>query len=44
MEDMELAVRTKDQSIMHLEDTRDVMEIMTNLRKEWDMKYPGEEW
>ena len=44
MEDMELAIRTKDQSMMRLGDTSDVMEIMTNLRKEWGMKYPGEEW
>ena len=24
--------------------SRDVMDIMTRLRKEWGMKYPGEEW
>lgn len=29
---------------MHLDYTRDNMEIMTRLRKEWNMKYPGEEW
>ncbi len=29
---------------MHLAYTRDNMEIMTALRKEWNMKYPGEEW
>lgn len=29
---------------MHLAYTRDVMEIMTRLRKDWGMKYPGENW
>lgn len=28
---------------MKLEYTRDVMDIMTNLRKEWGMTYPEEE-
>lgn len=41
--DMEEAVRTGDASMMKLSFTRDVMHIMTNLRKEWGMKYPGEE-
>lgn len=41
---MEHAVLQGDVSVMRLSDTRDVMEIMTRLRKEWGMKYPGEEW
>lgn len=44
MQDMEHAVQTGDMTQMRFSDTRDVMEIMTNLRKEWNMKYPGEEW
>lgn len=44
MQDMEYAVQTGDMTQMRFSDTRDVMEIMTNLRKEWNMKYPGEEW
>ena len=27
-----------------LSDSCDVMDMMTGLRKEWGMKYPGEEW
>ncbi|MDD6269488.1 MAG: Gfo/Idh/MocA family oxidoreductase [Oscillospiraceae bacterium] len=42
--DMEEAVRTRNSSILHLQETCDVMEIMTGLRKSWDMKYPGEIW
>ena len=44
MEDMEEAVRTGDPEAMRLGDTRDVMDIMTAIRKDWGMKYPGEEW
>ncbi|MCM1236337.1 MAG: Gfo/Idh/MocA family oxidoreductase [Ruminococcus flavefaciens] len=44
MLDMETAVRTGDASRMKLSMTRDVMEIMTRLRKEWGMQYPAEEW
>ena len=29
---------------MHLEYTKDVMDIMTKLRKDWGMKYPEENW
>ena len=32
-----------EQDEMHLAYTRDVMEIMTRLRKDWGMKYPEEE-
>ena len=42
--DMEEAVRTGNSTHMELEYTRDVMEIMTGLRKKWDMKYPDEQW
>lgn len=44
MSDMEKAVKENDTSILFLEYTKDVMDIMTNLRKSWNMKYPGEEW
>ena len=44
MKDMEQAILTGDTAAMHLSDTADVMEIMTHLRKEWGMKYPGEVW
>ena len=44
MQDMEEAVRTGDISLMRLDETRDVMEIMTRIRKDWGMKYPGEIW
>lgn len=44
MMDMEAAVKNADASEMKLEYSRDVMDIMTRLRKDWNMKYPGEEW
>lgn len=44
MSDMETAVLTGDESIMKLPFSVDVMNIMTNLRKQWQMKYPDEEW
>lgn len=44
IEDMEAAVLEGQISTMKLEESCDVMDIMTGLRKEWDMKYPGEEW
>lgn len=44
LQDMEEAVRTGDMSLLHLQDTCDVMEIMTRLRKDWGMRYPGEIW
>ena len=43
MTDMEEAVRRGDNSIMKLSFSQDVMNIMTNLRKDWGMQYPGEE-
>ena len=44
MTDMEEAVRTGDDSLMMLSRTKDVMDIMTRLRKEWNLKYPNELW
>lgn len=44
MMDMEEAILHGNTDVMRLPDTRDVMAIMTGLRKEWGMKYPGEEW
>ena len=41
---MEQAVKSGDASAMQLVYSRDVMEIMTKLRKDWGMKYPGETW
>lgn len=42
MQDMEHAVLTGDQSAMHLNLSRDVMSIMTDLRKSWGLTYPEE--
>ena len=42
--DMEEAVRNQDASHLNLEYTKDVMDIMSQLRKEWKMQYPGEKW
>lgn len=44
IQDMEQAVKSGDASAMRLAYSRDVMEIMTKLRKDWGMKYPGEAW
>lgn len=44
MEDMEDAILNGNEFVMRLSDTIDVMDIMTRLRKEWGMKYPGEVW
>lgn len=44
MMDMEKAVKTGDSSSMNLTYSKDVMDIMTKLRKEWGLKYPKEEW
>lgn len=44
MQDMEAAILEGQTGAMQLEYTKDVMDIMTSLRKEWGMKYPGEEW
>ena len=42
IEDMESAV-CGNKNIMNLEYTKDVMDIMTEIRKQWGMKYPEEE-
>ena len=44
MQDMEYAVRNGDVTGLRLNETKDVMEIMTRIRKEWGLKYPGERW
>lgn len=44
MMDMEQAVRSGDASNMQLQYSKDVIDIMTKLRKDWGMKYPGEQW
>lgn len=41
MEDMEKAITGNGEDIL-LDYTRDVMELMTDLRKEWEMYYPEE--
>lgn len=42
MEDMEHAVKSGDLSGLKLDNTIDVMKIMTDLRKEWGLVYPEE--
>ena len=44
LQDMEQAVQTGNVSGLKLSYSADVMEIMTRLRKAWNMKYPGEQW
>lgn len=44
LQDMEQAVLTGDVSGLKLSYSADVMEIMTRLRKAWNMKYPREQW
>ena len=44
MMDMETAILEGKTDVMRLSDSCDVMDMMTGLRKEWGMKYPGEEW
>lgn len=44
MLDMENAVKTRDVSAMQLNFSKDVMDIMTALRKSWNLQYPGEIW
>ncbi len=44
LRDMEQAILTGDAGRMRLGWTRDVMDLMTRLRKEWGMQYPGEVW
>ncbi|MBR4707745.1 MAG: Gfo/Idh/MocA family oxidoreductase [Pseudobutyrivibrio sp.] len=42
--DMEAAVNAGERDMLHLQESMDVMKIMTGLRKEWGLKYPNEEW
>jgi hypothetical protein len=42
MRDMEEAVQSGDVSRMQMPFTRDVMNIMTDLRKNWGLVYPEE--
>ncbi len=42
IEDMEAAIGGKE-SVMHLQYTKDVMDMMTEIRRQWGMKYPEEE-
>lgn len=44
VEDMERAILQGKPELMKLSASRDVMAIMTRLRKEWGLRYPGEEW
>lgn len=44
LRDMEEAVLSGDGSALKLGLTKDVMDAMTCLRKDWGMRYPGEEW
>ncbi len=44
LQDMETAVLTGQLEDMKLTFTKDVMDIMTELRKTWNLRYPDEEW
>ena len=44
LDDMERAILSGDASAMKLDFSRDVMKIMTALRKNWHLKYPDEVW
>ena len=44
MNDMEQAILSGDASAMKLNFSKDVMDIMTTLRKEWKLQYPNENW
>ena len=44
IQDMEETVRNGDAGLMRLSWSHDVMQIMTDLRKEWKLLYPGEVW
>ena len=44
MLDMEQAVLTGDDSVLKLGESKDIMDIMTKLRKDWGMRYPNEIW
>lgn len=42
--DMEIAILTGNAAPLRLAATADVMDLMTRLRKEWGLQYPGEVW
>lgn len=42
--DMEQAVSRQNADDMKLAFSKDVMDIMTEIRKDWNMEYPGEDW
>lgn len=44
LEDMERAINTGDASAMRLDFSKDVMDVMTALRKNWNLRYPNEIW
>ena len=44
IEDMERAINTGDASAMRLDFSKDVMDVMTALRKNWGLQYPNEVW
>ena len=44
MNDMEQAILSGDASAMKLNFSKDVMDFMTALRKNWNLKYPDEVW
>lgn len=44
MTDMENAVQNADASAMQLPYSKDVMDIITKLRKDWKLQYPKEQW
>lgn len=44
LSDMEQAILSGDASVMKLDFTKDVMDIMTALRKNWHLQYPNEIW
>lgn len=44
LSDMEQAIKSGDASAMKLALSKDVMDIMTALRKVWNLRYPNEVW
>lgn len=44
LNDMEHAIENGDASAMKLDQSKDVMDIMTRLRKAWNLRYPEEDW
>jgi len=44
LNDMEHAIQSGDASVMKLDCSKDVMDIMTRLRKAWNLRYPNEIW